>query len=123
MDDPIARSLDELAATLRQRPACGDWVAAFFDGDAIGTDEAAFIEGCSAQTIRRRAAEASAIGKPIGVWFASAVWLISKRRLLDDIEKRKGRPGLLAAMSRAEKYAEMRARQQTAAPDVAAATG
>src|SRR5882672_8931983 len=98
-DDPnhLAQRLDLIATELRQLPACGDWIDAFASHDAISSDEAALIAGCSAQTIRRRATEAAEIGQPIGIWFASAVWLISKRRLLDDIEKRKGRPGRLAA--------------------------
>jgi hypothetical protein len=111
-DDPdrIPRMLEQMAAELRQRPAaaCGDWVSAFVDGDAIGTDEAAFIAKCSAQTIRRHAAEAAATDKPLGIWFAQSVWLISKTRLLAWIEEREGRSGRLAAESRARKYAEMR---------------
>jgi hypothetical protein len=124
-DDPdrIPRMLEQMAAELRRLPACGDWVDGFVEHDAIGTDEAAFIANCSAQTIRRRAAEATAAGRPIGVWFAQSVWLISKRRLLDDIEKREGRPGRLAAESRAKKYAEMNAPLQNSLSCERAATG
>jgi hypothetical protein len=49
--------------------------------------------------------------------------LISKRRLLDDIEKREGRPGRLAAESRAKKYAEMNAPLQNSLSRERAATG
>src|SRR5258706_16164387 len=105
--DQLAKRIDEIAAELRQLPACGDWIDAFTSHDAISSDEAAFIAGCSAQTIRRRATEAAEIGQPIGISFASAVWLISKRRLLDYIETHKGRSGRLAAESRAEKYAKL----------------
>jgi hypothetical protein len=109
-DDPdrIPRMLEQMAAELRRLPACGDWVDGFVEHDAIGTDEAAFIANCSAQTIRRHAAEAAATDKPLGIWFAQSVWLISKTRLLVWIEEREGRPGRLAAESRARKYAQMR---------------
>ena len=102
----------EFAAARPAAGAYGDWVSAFVEGDAIGTDEAAFIAGCSAQKIRRQATEAAATDKPLGVWFAQSVWLVSKTRLIDAIEERKGRPERLAAMSRAAKYAEMRPPQQ-----------
>src|SRR5882724_1322247 len=110
--DQLATRIDQIAVELRQLPPCTDWVAAFVDGDAVGTDEAAFVANCSAQTIRRRAIEAAAIGKPIGVWFAKSVWMISLARLLDAIEEREGRSERLSAMSRAEKYAKLSAPQQ-----------
>jgi hypothetical protein len=112
--DEAASMLARAAEELRHRPAtpCGDWVTAFSEGDAIGTDEAAFIACCSAQKIRRQATKAAETDKPLGVWFAQSVWLISRARLLNAIEEREGRPGRLAAMSRAAKYAEMRAPQQ-----------
>jgi hypothetical protein len=124
-DDPVhlAERLDQVAAELRQLPQCGDWVSAFASGDAVGTDFAAYVCDCSPQTIRRRASDAAATDNPLGVWFAQSVWLISLARLLDDIEKRDGRHGRLAAMSRAAKYAEMRAPLQMTAPDERAATG
>jgi hypothetical protein len=114
-DQEIATTLTELAAALQRRPPIADyrdWVSAFVEGDAIGTDEAAFIACYSAQKIRRQATKAAETDKPLGVWFAQSVWLISKARLLDAIEEREGRPGRLAAMSRAAKYAEMRPPQQ-----------
>jgi hypothetical protein len=126
-DDPIdlPELLERAATELRQllAPACGDWVDAFVEGDAIGTDFAAYICDCSAQTIRRRATDAAAEGKPLGVWFAQSVWLISKRRLLDDIERADGRPGRLVAETRAAKYAEMNAPLQKAPALERAATG
>ncbi len=116
-DDPdrIPRTLEQFAAHLRQLTTCGDWVDAFAEGDAIGSEEAAFIVGCSPQTIRRKAAEAAAAGRPIGIWFAQSLWLISKRRLLADIEKRDGRHERLAAESRAKEYAKMNAPPQNSA--------
>jgi hypothetical protein len=112
--DEAASMLARAVAELRRRPAtpCGDWVSAFSEGDAIGTDHAAFIDGSSAQTVRRDAKKAAAAGKPIGIWIAQSVWLISKSRLLDAIEERDGRHGRLEAESRAAKYAQMSARQQ-----------
>jgi hypothetical protein len=126
MNDPdrVPRMLEQIAAELRQpRPACGDWVSAFASGDALGTDGAAYVANCSAQTIRRRATEAAASGNPIGVWFAQSVWLISLARLLDWIEEHEGRPGRLAAMTRAKKYAALNAPLQNAMPRERAATG
>jgi hypothetical protein len=124
-DDPahLAERLEQMAAEVRQLPPRGDWVSAFADGEAIGTDEAGYIADLSAQTIRRRATEAAATDNPLGVWFAQSVWLISKRRLFISIELAHGRPALLAAMTRAAKYAEMRAPLQMTAPDGRAATG
>ena len=127
-DDPIddlPELLERAATELRQlaAPACGDWVDAFVEGDAIGTDFAAYICDCSAQTIRRRATDAAAAGKPIGVWFAQSVWLISKRRLLDDIERDQGRPGRLVAETRAAQYAKMNVPLQKPPALERAATG
>jgi hypothetical protein len=121
--DRIPRALERIAEELRQQPSAGDWVDAFAERDAIGTDEAGFIADCSAQTIRRRASEATASGKPIGIWFAQSVWVISKRRLLDDIEARDGLPGRLAAISRADKYVALNPRDQVSMRDGLAATG
>jgi hypothetical protein len=77
----------------------GDWVDAWAEGEAIGTDEAAYIGDCSQQTVRRRAVEAQAAGEPIGILFMG-VWLISRRRWLDDIEGREGRLGRDVAKAR-----------------------
>ncbi|MDA9427127.1 hypothetical protein [Bradyrhizobium sp. CCBAU 53380] len=92
----------QMLAELGWTPPTSHWAHAYVAGDAIGTDEAAYIAGCSPQTIRRRAVEAAAAGNPIGVWFAQSVWLISKQLLLEDIERRDGRYGRNAAISRAE---------------------
>jgi hypothetical protein len=121
----LAELLERAAGKLRQLPApvCSDWVDAFVEGDAIGTDFAGYICNCSAQTIRRRATDAAAAGKPLGIWFAQSVWLISKRRLLDDIEREEGRPGRLVAETRAAQYAKMNAPLQKAPAPERAATG
>ena len=67
-----------------------DWVDDYRSGEVLKTDEAAIIAACSSETIRRRAAEAAERGRPIGVLIAKAVWFISLKRLLEDIELRDG---------------------------------
>src|SRR5258708_35320456 len=124
--DLIARletAATEAVAALRLRPASDDWVSAFVDGDAIGTDEAAYIWNCVPETIRRRAEAAAGTNRPLGIWFAQSVWLISKARLFDAIEFREGLSGRLAAVSRATKYTEMRAQPQLLSRFKRAATG
>lgn len=100
----------------------GDWVDAWTEGDAIGTDEAAFISGCSTQTVRRMAASAALTGNPIGRQMSKSVWLISRRRLLDWMERHNGLPARVKAKARAEKW-KMDAQRQTSTPFESAATG
>lgn len=114
--------LTELAARLAARPPPLDWVSAYSSGDAIKTDAAAIVAGCSAQTIRRRAEEAADTARPLGVLLAGSVWLISLHRLLDHIELNEGLPERLAAETRARKLLEMSAPQQTLQRSVAATT-
>lgn len=106
-------------------PAGGDWIDAYRDGEAITTDIAAHLAGCSPQTVRRRAAEAAAAGQPIGVLVAQSAWLISLRRWLDDIERHEGLPGLVAAKARLA--AQKKCKPERVAPkidiNVRAATG
>ena len=113
----------EAVAVLRLRPVTGDWVSAFGDGDAIGTDEAAYIWDCVPETVRRRAEAAARTKHPLGIWFAQSVWLISKARLFDAIEARDGLPGRLAAISRAAKYLGIRAQPRITTRSDGAATG
>lgn len=87
----------------------GDWVDAWTEGDAIGTDEAAFISGCSTQTVRRMAASAALTGNPIGRQMSKSVWLISRRRLLDWIERHNGLPARVKAQASTEKWKNGRA--------------
>jgi hypothetical protein len=82
----------------------GDWVDEWVEGDAIRTDEAAIIAGRSMQTVRRMAVAAAEAGKPIGRLISKAVWLISRRRLLDWIRHNEGLPARVEAVARAEKY-------------------
>jgi hypothetical protein len=106
-DREIADRLTELATALRQRAPVRDWVDAFNDGSAFGSEVAAFICGRSPDTVRRWAAEAAAEGQPLGI-LQAGVWLFDEQRLLNFIERRHGKPARLAAETRARKSAEMR---------------
>jgi len=109
MDDPdrVPRMLEQIATELRRRPRVRDWVDAYHDGTAFGSDVAAIICGCSPDTVRRRADAAAAAGQPLGI-LQAGVWLFDLRRLLNWIEQHQGKPARLAAESRARKHAEMR---------------
>jgi hypothetical protein len=96
----VRRQLDRLDKVV---PG-GDWVDEWVEGDAIRTDEAAFIAGCSMQTVRRIAVAATMAGKPIGRLISKSVWLISRRRLLNWIERHHRTPARVEAEARAEKY-------------------
>ena len=100
----IMREVHRLLDQLGKVAPGGDWVDEWVEGDAIRTDEAASIAGCSMQTVRRTAVAASLAGKPIGRLISKAVWLISRRRLLDWIEHNEGLPARVEAVARAEKY-------------------
>ena len=99
-----------------------DWVDDYRSGEVLKTDEAAIIAACSSETIRRRAAEAAERGRPIGVLIAKAVWFISLKRLLEDIELRDGKHERMAAESRAKKLLETRSPPQLSVRSVATAT-
>jgi hypothetical protein len=99
----IMREVHRLLDQLDKVAPGGDWVDEWVEGDAIRTDEAASIAGCSMQTVRRTAVAASLAGKPIGRLISKAVWLISRRRLLDWIEHNEGLPARVEAVARAEK--------------------
>ena len=65
--DLIARleaATADAVAALRTIPVSSDWVSAFGDGDAIGTDEAAYIWNCVPETVRRRAEAAAGTNHP-----------------------------------------------------------
>lgn len=100
----ITRELRRQLDRLDSLPLEGDWVDAWIDGDAIRTDEAAYIYGQSVQTIRRVADASAMTGRSIGKQVSKSVWLISRRRLLDWIEREKGLPARVEANARAEKW-------------------
>jgi hypothetical protein len=108
--DAAIRVLEKVKTIQQRRER--DWLDSWAEGEAITTDEAARIDGCSPETIRRRAGEASDIGEPIGALFA-ATWLISLPRLLRDIERRKGLHARLAAETEVKKLIQSRASPQT----------
>ncbi|UPK32844.1 hypothetical protein IVB18_31970 [Bradyrhizobium sp. 186] len=103
----IARALEQITAQVRKLPLSEDWVGAYTTGDAVNSDTAAFIADVSSATIRRRAAEAAACAKPLGILIAGSIWLISKRRLIDWIRDHEGEHAALCAMTRATKLAQM----------------
>lgn len=101
----LRRQLDRLDAITLD----GDWVDAWVESDSLDSHEAAIIAGTSRQTIRRRAADAAASGKPIGILIAQSVWLISLRRLLHWIERNEGAPKRVIAELRAKQLLSERA--------------
>jgi hypothetical protein len=105
----IARALEQITAQVRQLPPSNDWVDAYGAGDAVNSDAAGFIADVSSATIRRRATEAAACGKPLGILIAGSIWLISKRRLIDWIRDHEGEHAALCAMTRATKLTQMSA--------------
>jgi hypothetical protein len=109
--------LSEVRARLGRAPATDDrdWIDAYRDGEMLRLDEGAHIADISSETMRRRCLETAAAGRPIAINFASAVWMISERRLLDDVERRDGTAGRLAAQSRADKLRETRSAPQLSA--------
>jgi len=113
----------EAAAALRQIAPGRDWLDQLLDadGDALKSDEAAYVAGMSTDTMRRRAEAAADAGRPIAVLMAGAMWLFSERRLLAWIEARDGRPARLAAETRARKSRDLRSSPQKS-PETAVAT-
>ncbi|MCK1638963.1 hypothetical protein IVA95_15475 [Bradyrhizobium sp. 157] len=111
----IARALEQITAQVRQLPPSNDWVDAYGTGDAVTSDAAGFIADVSSATIRRRATEAAACGKPLGVLIASSIWLISERRLIGWIRDHEGEHAALCATTRARKLAQMSAPLQASA--------
>jgi len=100
----------DAVATLRKIAAPRDWLDEVFaaDGDALKSDEAAYIWDVHVDTARRRAEAAAATGKPVGLLMAGAVYLFSERRILDWTEHHHGLHARLAATTRAKKSREMR---------------
>jgi hypothetical protein len=115
--DAAARAATQAADAIRSIALARDWLDQLdIDGDALKSDEAAYIGGVHPDTMRRRAESAALAGRPIGILLAGAIWLFSERRLLDAIESRDGRPARLVAESRAKKSREMRSRSDICGP-------
>jgi hypothetical protein len=115
--DRIEAAAGEAAAALREIVQPRDWIDELCadGGDALKSDDAAFIADVSSDTIRRYAAAAALAGHPIAVLVAGAMWLYSERRLLDWIEQHQGRPARLPAESRARKSRALRSLPQISA--------
>jgi hypothetical protein len=110
-DQDLATKLTELAGALQRRPPVRDWVDAYCEGSAFGSDVAAAICGCSTDTVGRRANAAAEKGKPLGILLAG-VWLFDRQRLLNWIESEEGKPARLGAETRARKNSELRSSPQ-----------
>jgi hypothetical protein len=121
MNDDLVRRLEavtaEAVAVLGTFAPGRDWLDEILDrdGDALRSDEAAFVWNVSVDTARRRAEIAAETRKPIAVLMAGALWLFSERRLLDAIEAKDGRSARLAAESRAQKSRDLRLPKQNSA--------
>jgi hypothetical protein len=123
MDDPdLTRLLDLIKTVWRQRPESRDWIDEYLSGEIVLAGQAADIAGVSSETIRRRCEAAALTNRPLGILMAGSVWAVSRQRLLDSIEVREGKPAMLAAATRAEKYTAMRASPQESLRRVAVAT-
>jgi hypothetical protein len=112
--DRLEAAAGEAAAALREIAQPRDWIEELYadDGDALKSDDAAFIADVSSDTIRRYAVAAALAGHPIGILVAGAMWLYSSRRLLDWIEQHQGRPARLKADARARKSRVLRSLPQ-----------
>src|ERR1035437_211013 len=121
----LAGHLEAAAVILRQCAPGRDWLDQILEanGDALKSDDAAFVAGVSADTMRGRAEAAAVAGKPIAVLMAGALWLFSEARLLGWIEAREGLPARLAAETRAKKSRELRSSPHIPAPLPIAAAG
>lgn len=112
IEDALAPYMRQAAMKVAQLSGARDWVDEYFVGEALTTGMAAEILGVTDDTIRKWCEECWAVGKPIGVptWTSGdrVIWLVSLRRLLDEIPYRKRNDG---AALRAE--AELRAKQMT----------
>lgn len=95
------RELLELAAA----SAGTDWFELFATGEILTTSDAGRIAGLSSEQIRKRCVQTAEVGQPIGVQTPST-WLVSKKRLLEDIEEYQGRHNRLVAETRAKKMLE-----------------
>jgi hypothetical protein len=71
----LAGHLEAAAVILRQCAPGRDWLDQILEanGDALKSDDAAFIADVSPDTVRRRAEAAAVAGKPIAVLMAGAL--------------------------------------------------
>jgi hypothetical protein len=100
-----------------------NWVEAYHHGDALRTDEAAYIADCSDQTIRRYAEQAASAGHPLGIFLAKSIWLIDLNLLLQEIDRRHGAEARAEAEKRVARTLGLRASQQILTRSITATTG
>jgi excisionase family DNA binding protein len=74
-----------------------DWVDA--EGEIMTVAEAAEMAECSQETIRRWCGD-----HRIGKLFAGSLWLVSRRRMLQLIERKSGKAAMLNAAARGKKH-------------------
>jgi hypothetical protein len=94
----FAQHLEQIAAELRRNESVL-WVDD--DNEVLSLTEAAQLVGKTPETVRRWCQEC-ANGRRLGKCYAGALWLVSKRRLLEYFEARFGRPALLVQLSKTE---------------------
>ncbi len=115
--DQLLREFDAWARRFRElleqelekaSSAPTDWFRLFATGEILTTEQAGRIAGLSSEMIRKRCVRTAEVGQPIGVQTPST-WLVSKQRLLDDIEQYHDKHSRLQAETRAREMLEARA--------------
>lgn len=90
------------------RRAQRHWLDAVPSGDGLSTGAAAIITGFSDVTLRTWAEECAAADKAIGLRVVTGSdrdgWVLSWTRLLDEIERRKGKPRRVEAECQFKKF-------------------
>jgi hypothetical protein len=74
----------------------------FASGEILTCRRAGLIRGLSSEQSRKRCVHTAEVGQPIGIR-TDSIWLISKKRLLEDIEEYEGPYARLVAEDRARK--------------------
>jgi hypothetical protein len=108
----IAR-IEQILADLQRLQRANDVIALILAGDLLTLRQAAQIAGCSDETIRRACEKAAEMNEWLGVNIETR-WLVGKMRLLERIERNKGKPERLKAETRAKKYASWGAAAEAA---------
>ena len=95
-----------LAALTKVALQQSGWMDEVRRGEILTVSQAATICDLTPQATRDRCQQAEDEGTPIAVRIAG-VWLISRQRLLEDIELRSGRHERLVAEERAKKASKL----------------
>jgi hypothetical protein len=104
----LVTALAPVAAEVARR-AERHWLEEVPLGDGLSTGAAETITGMTDQTLRTWAEECAAAGKAIGLRVVTGSdrgdgWVISLARLLDEIERRKGKPRRVKVEQRYKKF-------------------